>query len=106
MDPIVSQNPADPGAITKSGRRRLAAELLGGAVVGFAIACIAGPNAIGWWYEPPSKDAFSCAGSVRIALGEFVKLQLVCAVIGCAGLALISFFIRRALRRRAAARAT
>ena len=73
-----------------------------GAVLGFVAACLAGPALISWWYEPPSKDAFSCAGSVRTALGQFVTLQLVCAGVGAVMLGLILFLIRRALAKRRA----
>ncbi|HVU04673.1 MAG TPA: hypothetical protein VHE30_23120 [Polyangiaceae bacterium] len=78
--------------------KRLALELSVGALLGFSGWSFAGPTVISWWYEPPSKDAFSCAGSVRMALGEFVKMQLGSALVGALGLALVLFVIRRAFR--------
>lgn len=74
-------------------------ELAVGAVVGFAVCSFGGPSLIAWWYEPPSGDAFSCAGTVRVALTQFVTMQLVFAASGGAGTALSLFFIRRALRK-------
>lgn len=55
--------------------RRLALEVAVGAVLGFLTWSIVGPSVMGWWYEPPSKDAFSCAGSVRNALSQFVFIR-------------------------------
>lgn len=78
--------------------RRLGLELAVGAVLGFVAWSLAGPTVIGWWYEPPSKDAFSCAGSVRIALSQFVKMQLGAAVGGAAGFAALLFAGRRIFR--------
>jgi hypothetical protein len=77
--------------------------LAGGAVLGFASSSVAGPSVISWWYEPPSKDAFSCAGSVRTALAQFVTMQLICAAVGAVTLTLIVVLIRRALKHRAQA---
>jgi hypothetical protein len=79
--------------------KRLGVELSIGAVLGFAGAILAGPSLIGWWYEPPSKDAFSCAGTVRTALSQFVKMELTCAGVGAAALMLIMFFARRAVQK-------
>jgi hypothetical protein len=79
-------NPAGQGLQTdkpgKSVWRRFALELAVGAVLGFLAWSLSGPTIISWWYEPPSRDAFSCAGSVRIALLQFVKMQLGAAVVG------------------------
>lgn len=88
--------------ITTSSVRRLGAQLAVGAVLGFALSSFGGPSVIGWWYEPPSKDAFSCAGTVRMALGQFVTMQLTCAAVGGAGAMLVVFLVRRALRNRKA----
>lgn len=75
--------------------------LAGGAVLGFAGSSAVGPSVISWWYEPPSKDAFSCAGSVRTALAQFVTMQLICAGVGALALTVIVLLIRRALKNRA-----
>jgi len=80
--------------------RRIGAQLAVGAVLGFAASSFGGPAVIGWWYEPPIKDAFSCASSVRAALTQFVKMQLICAVLGAVIATLAVFFVRRALKKR------
>jgi hypothetical protein len=77
-------------------------EIAVGALLGFAVCSVGGPSLIAWWYEPPSQDAFSCAGSVRTALTQFVTLQLVFAGTGGIGLSILLFFGRRALKKRAA----
>jgi uncharacterized membrane protein YesL len=84
-----------------SSARWILSVLAGGAVLGFAGSSLGGPSVISWWYEPPSKDAFSCASSVRTALSQFVTMQLISAGIGAVGLALIVYVIRRALKNRA-----
>lgn len=66
-----------------------------GAVLGFVAWSVIGPAVISWWYEPPSKDAFSCAGSVKTALSQFVMMQLISAAIGAGGLAVTLFALRR-----------
>ena len=68
--------------------------------LGFLLATLAGPQMISWWYQPPSQDAFSCAGSVKDALSHFVWLQLICAAVGGFGLWLVLFFAGRALKNR------
>jgi Mg/Co/Ni transporter MgtE len=83
----------------KTGTRTLL-ELAAGAVIGFVISCVGGPRVISWWYAPPSQDAFSCAGSVKDALAQFVLLQLGLAVAGGIALALTLFFGRRFLKKR------
>ncbi|SRR5260221_2890882 len=82
--------------------RRLGLEAAIGAALGFVASSLGGPAVISWWYEPPSKDAFSCAGSVRTALSQFVVMQLICAVVGGAALAALLFLSRRFLKRRQA----
>jgi hypothetical protein len=82
--------------------RRLGMEVSIGAMLGFVGASLAGPAVIAWWYEPPSKDAFSCAGSVRTALSQFVTMQLACAAVGGVLVATLMFLSRRHLERRKA----
>jgi Mg/Co/Ni transporter MgtE len=88
-----------PGGTTA---RRLGVEVSIGAMLGFVGASLAGPAVIAWWYEPPSKDAFSCASSVRTALSQFVTMQLTCAAVGGVLLAALLFFSRRIIARRKA----
>lgn len=73
-------------------------------MLGFAGSSVAGPSVISWWYEPPSRDAFSCAGSVRTALSQFVTMQLICAGVGALLLTLVVFLVRRTLKSRAQSR--
>jgi divalent metal cation (Fe/Co/Zn/Cd) transporter len=84
-----------PGQKT-SFARKLALELAVGAILGFVGWSLGGPAVISLWYAPPSRDAFSCAGTVKEALSQFVTMQLVCAFAGGAVLALALFLIRRA----------
>ena len=86
-------------ASSGSTAKLVTALLAGGAVLGFILSSVFGPTVISWWYEPPSRDAFSCAGSVRTALGQFVTMQLVAAGVGAVALTLLVFLIRRAMRR-------
>lgn len=88
-------------ATGSSSLRLILSVLAGGAVLGFAGSSVVGPTMISWWYEPPSKDAFSCAGSVRQALSQFVTMQLLCAGLGALGLTVIVLLVRRALKNRA-----
>jgi hypothetical protein len=81
--------------------RGIGVQLAVGGVLGFAASSFVGPAIIGWWYEPPIKDAFSCASSVRAALSQFVTMQLICAAVGGAAATLTVFLVRRALRNRA-----
>ena len=78
----------------------LAAQVAGGAVLGFVLSTLIGPTIISWWYEPPSRDAFSCASSVRSALGQFVMMQLICAAVGALILTTSVFLVRRAVKNR------
>lgn len=78
--------------------RRLALEVAIGAVLGFLTWSIVGPSVMGWWYEPPSKDALSCAGSVRSALSQFVVVEIFAAVGGGLFLAGALFLVRRLFR--------
>jgi hypothetical protein len=86
--------------------RRNALELCLGILLGVVAASVWGPVAISWWYEPPSRDAFSCAGTVQKALSQFVMLQLGCAAAGGVALWLFSFIVRRLWSRRAGAART
>jgi hypothetical protein len=78
--------------------RRAGIALAVGAVLGFAASSFVGPSIIGWWYEPPIKDAFSCASSVRAALKQFVSMQLICAAVGGAVIAIITLLMSRSKR--------
>ncbi|HEY2409713.1 MAG TPA: hypothetical protein VGI10_27095 [Polyangiaceae bacterium] len=98
--------PPDNQTTSKFAGRRLAAELFGGAVLGFTGASLGGPGLISVWWRPLAGDGISCGGPVKEALAQFVRFQLTSALIGCVGIALISFFSRRAWRRRVAARDT
>lgn len=73
-----------------------------GVALGFLVACLAGPRVISFWYQPPSKDAFSCAGSVENALAQFIWLQLGCAALGALGLWLALFFAGRLFKGKGA----
>lgn len=90
----------DSVSVPSSGPRRVGVALAIGAVLGFGASSFVGPSIIGWWYEPPIKDAFSCASSVRAALHQFVTMQLVCAALGAVIIALIAFFVSRSRRKR------
>jgi hypothetical protein len=90
-----------PTAPSTPTARRIGTQLAVGGVLGFAASSFGGPAVIGWWYEPPIKDAFSCASSVRAALSQFVTMQLVCAALGAVLATLAVFFARRAMKKRA-----
>jgi hypothetical protein len=77
-----------------------------GALLGLVGSSLGGPSVISWWYEPPSRDAFSCAGSVKTALSQFVAMQLGCAAVGAAVLALGTFLVRRSMAKKQSATAT
>jgi hypothetical protein len=88
-----------------SSPRRIGASFAAGTALAFAATCFFGPGIIGWWYEPPSKDAFSCAGSVREALAWFVKFQLISAMVGGLFMLVVVYLVRRSLAGRAANKA-
>ena len=74
-----------------------------GVILGFTGATVEGPELVSLLFKP-LQDSFSCSSSVNLALSQFVKLQLTCAVLG-AVLALVgTFFWRRFFRRRAEAK--
>lgn len=82
--------------VTTSLARRIGFTLAIGAVVGFSVWSFAGPAVIGWWYEPPVKEIYSCASSVESAVRQFAIAQLICATLGGFVALLIAYFIRRA----------
>ena len=85
---------------TRAAARRFAIQVVSGAVLGFAGSCFFGPGVLGWWYAPPVKDAFSCESSVRNALTQFVKMQLISAAVGAVVVLIAVFLIRRAFTKR------
>ena len=86
----------------RSGLKKTILQLGVGVALGFLVACLLGPRVISFWYQPPSKDAFSCAGSVENALTQFVWLHLGFAALGGFGLWLALFFGGRLFRRKGA----
>lgn len=103
--PVATPTPPPNPAAPKLSLWRRAGETLAGSALGFLLWSFAGPGMIGWWYEPPSKDAFSCAGTVRTAIGQFVFMQLVSALIGAIMVAVVLFLGRRWWSGRAAKKA-
>lgn len=90
-------------ALTKVNHRRTLLAACVGVILGFAGASAEGPELVSLLFKP-LQDSFSCSGSVNLALTQFVRLQLTCAVIGGA-LALVGmYFWRRFFRRRAEAK--
>lgn len=92
-------------ATDQSTLKRRGIEGAVGTLLGLVLACLSGPQFVSFWYKPPSGDAFNCAGTVNEALSYFVKLQLTAGIVGGALLLLLSFVIRRTLRKRREARA-
>lgn len=84
---------------------RIATQVAVGALLGLAGSSIGGPAVISLWYKPPSGDAFSCAGSVKEALSQFVTMQLICAAAGGVLVAVAFFWASRALAKRKSATA-
>ncbi len=78
----------------------------GGTLLGLVLSSLGGPVLISWWYEPPSRDAFSCAGSVKTALSQFVTFQVTCAIAGGIAIAVGYFLTQRALAKRRSASAS
>lgn len=75
---------------------RISLPLAGGALLGLLGWCFFGPTVVSWWYEPPVKDALSCAPSVRQAVTDFVKWGLgVAAISATVTLTLVSLARRR-----------
>ena len=100
MGPMDNQLAAPEG----SPVRRTLIEGTVGAALGFGGWSVVGPAIIGWWYEPPSKEALSCGSSVKLALSQFVTMQLVSAAVGAVVIAVLLFLFRRS-RKNAAAKA-
>jgi len=91
-------------AAKPSPLRRRSIEGAIGMLVGLVIACLNGPWLVSLLYTPPSGDTLSCGGPVTNALAYFVKLQLISGLIGGAFILVVSFFLRRMLRKRREAR--
>ena len=90
-------------AISKSNHRRTLLGACVGIILGFAGASMEGPELVSLLFKP-LQDSFSCSPSVNLALTQFVRLQLTCAVIGGALALVAMFFWRRFFRRRAEAK--
>ena len=74
-----------------------------GVILGFVGASVKGPELVSLLFKP-LQDSFSCSGSVNLALTQFVRLQVTCAVLGAVLATVAVFFWRRFFRRRAEAR--
>lgn len=90
-------------ALSKVNHRRSLLGACVGVILGFAFASAEGPELVSLLFKP-LQDSFSCSGSVNLALTQFVRLQLTCAVIGGALALVAMFFWRRFFRRRAEAK--
>ena len=93
--------------VTKnSPLKRRAIEGSLGILAGLVLACLNGPWLVSRLYTPLSSDAasVSCGGPVTNALAYFVKLQLLSGVLGGGFILVMSFLIRRMLRKRREAR--
>jgi hypothetical protein len=90
-------------SLSKVNHRRTLLVACVGVILGFTGATAEGPELVSLLFKP-LQDSFSCSGSVNLALTQFVRLQLTCALLG-AVLALVgAFFWRRFFRRRAEAK--
>ena len=96
-------SPVVEEAISKVNHRRTLLGACIGVILGFAGASAEGPELVSLLFKP-LQDSFSCSGSVNLALTQFVRLQLTCAVLGAAIALLGMFFWRRFFRRRAEAK--
>jgi hypothetical protein len=83
--------------------RRRAIEGALGVLVGVVFACLNGPWLLSLLYTSPRGNTL-CGNDVNDALAYFVKLQLTFGVLGGAFLLLVSFFVRRLVRKRREAR--
>jgi hypothetical protein len=89
--------------IAKTNHRRTLLAACVGTILGFAGASARGPELVSLLFKP-LQDSFSCSGSVNLALTQFVRLQLTCAVVGAVIALAVLFFWRRFARQRAEAR--
>lgn len=89
--------------VKKNNLRRTLLAICVGVILGFAGASARGPELVSLLFKP-LQDSFSCSGSVNLALTQFVRLQLTCAVLGGLIGGMIFFLWRRFFRRRAEAR--
>jgi hypothetical protein len=83
--------------------RRRAIEGALGVLVGVVFACLNGPWLLSLLYTSPRGNTL-CGNDVNDALAYFVKLQLTFGVLGGAFLLVVSFFVRRLVRKRREAR--
>jgi hypothetical protein len=75
---------------------RITMPLAIGALLGLLVWSFGGPTVVSWWYEPPVKEALSCAPSVRQAVTDFVRWGLgVAAISALVTLTLVSLVRRR-----------
>ena len=79
--------------------RRRAIEGALGVLAGVVFACLNGPWLLSLLYTSPRGNTL-CGNDVNDALAYFVKLQLTFGVLGGAFLLLVSFFLRRMVRKR------
>lgn len=80
---------------------RYGVPLVVGALLGVVLWSLVAPRVIGWWYEPPVKDALSCAPSVRRAIGDFLMAEMIIAGLGGLTMLILVTVVRsRAARSR------
>jgi hypothetical protein len=89
--------------LSKVNHRRTLLGACVGVILGFTGASAEGPELVSLLFKP-LQDSFSCSGSVNLALTQFVRLQLTCAVLGALLALAAMFFWRRFARRRAEAK--
>lgn len=89
--------------LSKANHRRTLLGACVGVILGFAGASVKGPELVSLLFKP-LQDSFSCSGSVNLALTQFVRLQLTCAVLGAVLAVALMYFWRRFVRRRAEAK--
>jgi hypothetical protein len=79
--------------------KRTGVELLIGAVIGFAVWCLAGKSMTSMMYGSLG-GSFSCQTDVQTALTKFLSMQLYCAIGGALIFAVAIGLARRAIERR------
>lgn len=89
--------------LAKVNHRRTLLGACVGTILGFAGASAEGPELVSLLFKP-LQDSFSCSGSVNLALTQFVRLQLTCAVLGALLAVVVMFLWRRFFKRRAEAK--